>query len=91
VTKKLISNDEVLGRVEDTHSPITENAIARSQEKTRASLVFCLLGLISLIFVGSVCYFKPSSEEGWNFTKVIITSLLGLLGTAIGFYFSPKK
>jgi t-SNARE complex subunit (syntaxin) len=73
VTKKL-SNNEILGRVEDTHSPATmENAIARSQEKTRSNLVFCLLVLISIIFVVSVLYFKPSSEEGWNFTKIIIT------------------
>jgi hypothetical protein len=91
VTKKL-NNNEILGRVEDTRSPATvENAIARSQEKTRSSLVFCLLGLIVLVLILSVYYFKPSADEGWNFAKTIITSLLGLLGTAIGFYFSHKK
>jgi hypothetical protein len=75
-------------KIEKIETP-GDKPISRLREYTRAIIVFSLiLCVVGVFLVPLTC--NPISDNYWNLTDKLLTALIGLLGTAIGFYFRSK-
>jgi hypothetical protein len=78
---------EQIGPVEE---PGTRSVIARIRENTRAIVVYLLIFSVLLVYI--IPWFCSSVPDNyWNLTDKLLTALIALLGTAIGFYFRSKE
>ena len=84
---------EAIGVIEGTSAPsVMPLEIAR--ERTRAAVVFTLLGMLAaVIFLPFVLLVvnDQMTDAHWDIIKVSLSGLLGLIGSAIGFYFRSTQ
>lgn len=75
--------------VETVSLPNTKDLKLR--EKTRSWIVFTLIGCIIGFVVILLISDKSITDKNWNLVDKVLTSFIGLLGTAIAFYFRSKE
>lgn len=83
------------GKVENAPDPVTLHPLNRRllvQELVRAGLSLSLLMLLGLIVVLA---FTKVGTKAWpdakEFLDVVVPGFIGLLGTAMGFYFGSRR
>ena len=79
---------EYLGVAEPPVDPALK--LTREREKTRRFIIYYLFGLFSLVVV--IPFIPPIfgrslSDQHWEYLRVVLSALTGLLGAAIAFYF----
>jgi hypothetical protein len=78
-----------LGPLDLRNPPIVEGP-ARAVEKTRATLAYCLFGLLAAVvgvILGLLAAGTLSPTEFDNIAGVLIAPIVGLLGAATGYYY----
>jgi hypothetical protein len=76
---------EDVGKVESVGDPTTRS-IQQIREGIRGWIVFALLGAILVVFLAPFCC-SALADKMSSVSEKLITGLIGLLGTAIAFYF----
>jgi len=74
----------------DLASPPIEEGPARRVERTRATLAYCLLGLLSAVIgvdLGLLAAGTLTPTQFDNVTGVMLSPIFGLLGAATGYYY----
>lgn len=80
------------GDVEGAPDRVMLLTLGRRQELVRASLSLSLLMLLGLVIV--LAFLKVGTKawpDAKEFLDVVVPALIGLLGTAMGFYFGSRR
>ena len=78
----------------DLGRPSIEEGPARRVEQTRATLAYCLLGLLAAVIgvdLGLLAAGTVTAQTFDNVTGVVIAPVIGLLGAATGYYYGGGK
>lgn len=82
---------ETVLKVESPSDPDVKKAVALKREDTRARIVFWLLFTMLFIFaaplVASLICPQAANDKIISISEKLLTGLIGLLGTAIAFFF----
>ena len=70
------------GVVELTYRPMT-------REHTRRYLAFFVLGLVGALLIFPF-FIAPKTDAHWDFLRIGLSGLIGILGTTVAFFFRGK-
>jgi hypothetical protein len=83
------------GRLEDDKAAVGAQTVEERREDTRKLITLCLLGGLGLVSVAWIAIGIWGSDsavtEAGNSLDKIFTGILGLTGTAVGFYFGAAS
>ncbi|MBX2993069.1 MAG: hypothetical protein KF749_18100 [Bacteroidetes bacterium] len=77
---------ERVGLVESVSDPEIKTSVQRLRERVRGQTVIALLVTMLVIYIAPIA-FPESADKMIPVSEKLLTALIGLLGTAIAFYF----
>jgi hypothetical protein len=77
---------EQVGAIESVSDPEIKKSVQRMRERVRGQTVIALLVTMLVIYIAPIA-FPESADKMIPISEKLLTGLIGLLGTAIAFYF----
>ena len=79
-------SSEQVGSIEPVSDPEIKKSVHRIRERVRGQTVIALLVTMLVIYIAPIL-FPESADKMIPISEKLLTGLIGLLGTAIAFYF----